>query len=56
MKKFTIHYIDGHDLRYKTFKTIAANDADAVGALWAKYEPFDFDHQIIEIVEEEPTR
>ena len=49
--KYKIAYIDGHDLKYKTFTTEAENRDDAISKLWASYES-DFDHQIIEVYEE----
>ena len=51
MKKFRIDYIDGHDLKYKTFDTEAENPDDAVSNLWKSYSNGDFDHTIIGILE-----
>ena len=48
---YKIAYIDGHDLKYKTFTTEADSRDDAISKLWASYES-DFDHQIIEVYEE----
>ena len=49
--KYKVAYIDGHDLKYKTFSTEAESRDDAISKLWASYES-DFDHQIIEVYEE----
>lgn len=49
---YIIYYIDGHDLRYKTFRTPAGSEADALRLLWDQYES-DFDHQIIEAIKED---
>lgn len=49
MKSYRINYIDGHDLRYKSFETNAETREDAISALWDKYWA-DFDHQIIEVI------
>ena len=51
MKNYRINYIDGHDLRYKSFETAAKTEKDALSNLWECYYPFDFDHQIAEIIE-----
>lgn len=50
MKHYRINYIDGHDLRYKSFEVSADTQEDAVSALWDAYDA-DFDHHIVEIVE-----
>jgi len=49
MNCYRINYIDGFDLRYKSFETIAENEDTALSALLAKYTWGDFDHQIVEI-------
>jgi len=50
-KKYTIHFIDGHDLKYKTFETVAESKPQAVSNLWDSYKEFgDFDHRIGSIV------
>ncbi len=49
--KYKVQYIDGHDLKYKTFSTTAESPEDAVRKLRDSYEA-DFDHQIIEVYEE----
>ncbi len=56
MPKWTIQYIDGHDLKYKTFVTEAASPDDAISKLWEQYTS-DFDHRIIDVypVEDEKS-
>lgn len=49
--KYKVAYIDGHDLKYKTFSTTAESPEEAVRKLRESYEA-DFDHQIIEVNEE----
>ena len=49
--RYKVQYIDGHDLKYKTFTTTAESPEDAVRKLRDSYEA-DFDHQIIEVYEE----
>lgn len=49
MSGYRINYIDGHDMRYKSFETNAETSEDAVSALWDKYQA-NFDHRIIEII------
>lgn len=51
MKKFEIAYIDGHDLKYKTFTTTAQDEENALKNLWNNYKSGDFDHQIINVKE-----
>jgi len=48
---YKVAYIDGHDLKYKTFTTAAESPEDAVRKMRESYEA-DFDHQIIEVYEE----
>lgn len=49
---FRISYLDGFDMRFKSFETEAASKEMALQALWEKYKPAgDFDHQINEVVE-----
>ena len=52
MKRYRIHYIDGRDLRFKTHTTLATSRESAVRNLRDAYSDGDFDHQIIEIVED----
>lgn len=49
MSGYRINYIDGHDMRYKSFETNAETKEDAISALWDKYWA-DFDHRIIEVI------
>ena len=49
--KYKVAYIDGHDLKYKTFSTTADNKEEAIRKMRDSYEA-DFDHQIIEVYEE----
>jgi len=49
--KYKVTYIDGHDLKYKTFTTTAESKEEAVRKMRDSYET-DFDHQIIEVYEE----
>ncbi len=51
LHQFKISYLDGHDMRFKTFETEAASKEEALNALQEKYKPVDFDHQINEVVE-----
>ena len=51
MKKYSISYIDGHNMRFKTFGTLAKDEKSALKMLWDSYENGDFDHQIISIAE-----
>lgn len=49
---FRIAYIDGYDMKYKTFETEAESKEKALDRLWGKYKDMgDFDHQICEVVE-----
>lgn len=48
--KYKISYIDGHDLKYKLFETVAEDPEEAIQKLRKSYEA-DFDHQIIDVVE-----
>ena len=50
MNFYRINYIDGHDLRYKSFETSTNNEKEALVNLWASYPNGDFDHQIVEII------
>ena len=50
MNNYRINYIDGHDMRYKSFETVAENTDEALLNLWDTYKPFDFDHQVVEII------
>lgn len=49
MNSYRINYIDGHDLRYKSFETEAKDKDDALAKLWDQYD-CDFDHQIVEVL------
>ena len=55
MTAFIVAYIDGHDLKYKTFKTTAGNPDEAVRNLRASYINGDFDHAIISVSEDLET-
>ena len=49
-KKFVIRYVDGHDLVFKSFETMAGSKEEAMGLLKASYAGSgDFDHAIISI-------
>ena len=49
MKKYIVRFIDGHDLRFKSFETEAENEAMAVLNV---YELFgDFDHWVSSVEE-----
>ena len=52
MKHYKINYLDGHDLRYKSFETDAEDRDSAIQNLRDSYENGDFDHQIAEVIEE----
>lgn len=48
--EYVISYIDGNDLRYKSFATVADSQEKALKNLWKSYEGIgNFDHRIIEI-------
>lgn len=47
MSEFTVRFVDGHDLRYKTFCTEAKTKFDAITNLRNEYG--DFDHRIVVI-------
>lgn len=51
MKRFRINYVDGHDLKYKSFETDAEDRDQAISNLWKSYTFGDFDHRIIEVIE-----
>ena len=51
MAFYRIQYIDGFDLRYKTFETEADSAERAIHALWEMYYPDDFDHELISVNE-----
>ena len=52
MKHFKINYIDGHDLRFKSFETDAEDRDQAIRNLRESYINGDFDHQIESVIEE----
>ena len=52
MKHFKINYIDGHDLRFKSFVTDAEDRDQAIRNLRESYVNGDFDHQIESVIEE----
>ena len=52
MKRFKINYIDGHDLRFKSFVTDAEDRDQAIRNLRESYVNGDFDHQIESVIEE----
>ncbi len=52
MKRFKINYIDGHDLRFKSFETDAEDRDQAIRNLRESYVDGDFDHQIESVIEE----
>lgn len=52
MKRFKINYIDGHDLRFKSFETDAEDRDQAIKNLRESYVNGDFDHQIESVIEE----
>lgn len=50
--RFFVRYIDGHDLKYKIFDTVATDQKEAISNLWNSYAHLgDFDHQIIDVIE-----
>lgn len=49
--KYKICFIDGHDLKYKVFKTEAKSEEDAMDRFNERYGA-EFDHQFISIEEE----
>ena len=52
MKRFKINYIDGHDLRFKSFVTDAEDRDQAIRNLRESYVNGDFAHQIESVIEE----
>lgn len=50
MKNYRINFIDGHDLRYKSFETTAKSESAALDNLWGQYDNGDFGHQIVEVI------
>ena len=52
MKRFKINYIDGHDLRFKSFETDAEDRDQAIRNLRESYVNGAFDHQIESVIEE----
>ena len=50
MKNYRINFIDGHDLRYKSFETTAKSESAALDNLWGQYDNGDLGHQIVEII------
>lgn len=49
MKKFIVRFVDGYDMRFKTFETEAIDEANAVHKV---YELFgDFDHWVSSVEE-----
>lgn len=56
MNNYRINYIDGHDMRYKSFETVANTKEEALSNLWDSYPDGDYDHQIAEVIKlEEPA-
>lgn len=52
MRIYKISYIDGHDMKFKTFTVMATDERNAVAKLWKSYEKQgDFDHVITSIKE-----
>ena len=49
---YRVQYIDGHDLKYKTFTVEARSPEEAVSKMRESYEA-DFDHQIIDVYQVE---
>lgn len=51
MNKYTVCYVDGHNLKYKTFETEAENINQAIENMEKQYEgKGDFDHLICDIL------
>lgn len=53
--KYKVQYIDGHDLKYKTFTVEAGTPEEAVSKMRDSYEA-DFDHQIIDVYKAEEKK
>ena len=53
--KYKVQYIDGHDLKYKTFTVEARTPEVAVRKMRDSYEA-DFDHQIIDVYKAEEKK
>ena len=52
MSKYTVCYVDGHDLKYKTFETEADSINDAIANLRESTADWgDFDHMICDVFE-----
>ena len=45
---YRVCFIDGHDLKYKTFTCYAENRKEAIGKMFDAYGP-NFDHQISDV-------
>lgn len=53
LKKYRVNFVDGHDLKYKVFFTMAEDSKQAETNLRNSYTNGDFDHQIYSIDEVE---
>jgi len=51
IKSFRINYIDGGDMRYKSFETPAIDETGALSSLWDRYEYGDFENRVVEVIE-----
>ena len=52
MKHYTVCYVDGHDMKYKTFETEAENIDMAVAAMIDHYKGLgDFEHIVTDVIE-----
>ena len=49
INEYDIYFIDGHDLRFKTFQTEAETEDEAIHHLYITYG--DFDHTIVAVLE-----
>ena len=49
---YNVCFIDGHDLKYKTFTCQAKNRKQAIEKMFDKYGP-DFDHQVRDVFRED---
>lgn len=57
MNKYTVCYVDGHDMKYKTFTTEAEGIDDAVEKMRATYSQIgDFEHMITDIILDDDYR
>ena len=50
--KYIVQFIDGHDLKYKTFRCTAENQQEAISKMFDVYGK-NFDHHVIDVYKKE---